>query len=925
MAWTSLPRRATALLTGSLLVGACAPRTAIPPPPLAPTELVPGESGTRTIRGDGEQVFAFDAREGDFIQVLVEQQGLDVVVSIYDAEGARIRAVSSRERRFGPELAWGITATSGLHEIRVRPASAEAPEGVYRVALETVRPSTDADRSLLELEGHWYAWANEMFEVAGRGEWDRAMEIYWQWLETAEEFDLRDGKQRDVAVGAVSLSRALWNNNVDREMAETMLSAAVDYLRRTQGESSYLAASTERMLADLYLGGNRREEAWALLANVVERLEAAPDSEPAELALALISIGRYHRQRNELPSAIDFLARGLARLEEELNGSLNTLLTIEDVILQTEFELANAYRLAGDLEGAKPMFDRATREDAFSRFSPPNAFDRLSIAASLWLDTGEYERLQDAVSRALRIGARFPLDVVRTRNMRRQSAEGYLLAGNHAVAETAYYEALAFEGGLPEAVARPAALVELRLGLAGLYVDQGHYRDANAVYREALSGELAIPSPDRGRIFRISADWSAMLRDLGLEVVTELEQWASGDRTSPPPTPPEDAIPALLEPGGLTRDQILRRLRPPYTRDLRTLWADLGAGDWSASSRCERCAIGFVWTRPDRLVLRVSATGAADAPVRYLLLGALDPNDEPAVYRLLGTLDLPSGDRPDATRLREAGDRLFMVTLVRTGEAWPRDHAERWYEAEDDGIVPASPYPDVFPDRENERAALLGEFASQAWRARRDALWRLAAMPGALGTDALVDRLVELLESENAQVAEAAIEGRGPALAFGREYPDYVQSLVELLISEGRINEPRALGAMVGSAYDAETAFSRSLADRAGPRLVPAATDLISGEIPHRRWNGLSLLGRVYERREMHGLAEAAAGEIRTAILASCTHAEISTARLAVQILGRIGSPADAGFLRELADSPRPAGFSIRSTALEAIEAIEAR
>src|SRR6185295_913196 len=88
-------------------------------------------------------------RHGESCEVVVTQDGVDVVVEVYAPDRARIASVDSPNGRHGDELVEVFATMDGTHEIVVRAIDRNEPAGAYEIKLGQRRDQA-ATRRLLE-------------------------------------------------------------------------------------------------------------------------------------------------------------------------------------------------------------------------------------------------------------------------------------------------------------------------------------------------------------------------------------------------------------------------------------------------------------------------------------------------------------------------------------------------------------------------------------------------------------------------------------------------------------------------------------------------------------------------------------------------------------------------------------------------------
>lgn len=121
------------------------------PPAAAQTPaqtLTASQRVERELKGDEAHAYGLDLKAGDYLQAVVEQKGIDVVVTLFGPGGEKIVEVDSPNGSQGPEPLSALAASAGTHRLEVRSLEAGAPAGRYEVRVEELRPSTprDADR-----------------------------------------------------------------------------------------------------------------------------------------------------------------------------------------------------------------------------------------------------------------------------------------------------------------------------------------------------------------------------------------------------------------------------------------------------------------------------------------------------------------------------------------------------------------------------------------------------------------------------------------------------------------------------------------------------------------------------------------------------------------------------------------------------------
>jgi CHAT domain-containing protein len=340
----------TALGTGTLLV-IC--QGSSPARPLAGWDdrtLSPGERGlslARGLRGGETHVYRLDLARDQFVDLTVDQQGIDVIVRLDGPDGQRQTEVDSPNGTLGPEPAPVLAGEPGLYRLMVRSLEPQAPPGRYVLRLGGVRMATPDDRALVAAERAWTR-GEELRRSGERASLKKALQLDRQALAGFRALGRQD-RAADVLYSLGDLHLGLRD-----EMA-----AHADYqqalaLFREQGRALEMGSTLNslgqvtRLLGrpgeavDLYQEAleihQRLEEhrgeavsltnlarAWAALGEVESALSCSERAlvlwrllgERAAEGVTLSNLGHLYGTLGDTRRALDFLQRALLLLEAE--------------------------------------------------------------------------------------------------------------------------------------------------------------------------------------------------------------------------------------------------------------------------------------------------------------------------------------------------------------------------------------------------------------------------------------------------------------------------------------------------------------------------------------------------------------------------------------------------------------------------------
>ena len=107
-----------------------------------------GKPLERELAGGQSHAYSVTLSAGQYLHVVVEQRGIDVVVTLFGPAGQKLLEVDSPNGDQGPESLRWIVVTAGLHRLEVRALEQAAKPGRYEVKLVELRAATSRDRDL---------------------------------------------------------------------------------------------------------------------------------------------------------------------------------------------------------------------------------------------------------------------------------------------------------------------------------------------------------------------------------------------------------------------------------------------------------------------------------------------------------------------------------------------------------------------------------------------------------------------------------------------------------------------------------------------------------------------------------------------------------------------------------------------------------
>jgi tetratricopeptide (TPR) repeat protein len=108
-----------------------------------------GKPIERQLAGGQSHSYRIALVSGQYLHMMVEQRGIDVVLTLFGPNGKKIVEVDSPNGTQGPEVVQLITEVSGVHRLEVRSLEKSAAPGRYEIRIEQLRTAMDRDRNLV--------------------------------------------------------------------------------------------------------------------------------------------------------------------------------------------------------------------------------------------------------------------------------------------------------------------------------------------------------------------------------------------------------------------------------------------------------------------------------------------------------------------------------------------------------------------------------------------------------------------------------------------------------------------------------------------------------------------------------------------------------------------------------------------------------
>ncbi|HEX5964903.1 MAG TPA: CHAT domain-containing protein [Pyrinomonadaceae bacterium] len=359
---------ATVLLCSTL---ACAQEASKQVPRLA--------DGRYALKGGESHSYSINLSAGQFLHATIEQQGIDVSVSLLKPDGSQISVSDSPNDRFGTEPALLIADLPGEYRIEVRAPNARASAAHYQIKIVALREATAADKQ--------HVTAQRAFDAAQKLRPQPAAtakrEAIAKYQEAIPLFQAAgDSYRQTLSLHTIGIAYLQLNEprNALRYFEEALASAQKIEDQRLEAQIETFLGGTLDVLGEISKSNAHFERARVLAGRLGDK--------PTQ-GSALNNIGKLHSDAGDFQRALDYYLQALP-LFDEIPARRAIALNNIGVAYNSlgESERALDY-LQQSLEILKPGPDRAA--EALTLHNIGYAYNRLA----------KYREAQDYYNEAL--------------------------------------------------------------------------------------------------------------------------------------------------------------------------------------------------------------------------------------------------------------------------------------------------------------------------------------------------------------------------------------------------------------------------------------------------------------------------------------------------------------------------------------------
>jgi CHAT domain-containing protein/Tfp pilus assembly protein PilF len=434
--------------------------------------LEKGQPVDRELSGGQSHSYQIKLSADRYLQLIVEQRGIDVAVTVFAPDGKQLLEIDSPNGTQGIEPVELIAQSSGNHRIEIKSLEKAAPAGRYEIKVVDLRKPTAKDRALVEAA----KMTSSYLALRNQGDYQAAKQVAEQALGLREKAFGTDSLEVAQVLNDLGL---LYVEAGDYAKAEAVLQRDLSIKEKKFGAEDAKVAMSLNTLGLLYSEKGDYAKAEAMLKKSLAMMEKKAGKEALDLAPVLNNLARTYQQTGDYVKAEPLFERALS-LRKKILGDAHP------DVARSLGNLAEVYFLKGDYGKAEPLLVNALKivEHALGK-EHPDVATYMSNLAALYYHKDDYGKAAALLEKALVIkekyaGANNPDLAIMINNL----ASLYSKKGDTANVEKMYKRALEIKEKTGGPNHPDVAFALNNLGL--FYSERKDYARAESFYLRGL-------------------------------------------------------------------------------------------------------------------------------------------------------------------------------------------------------------------------------------------------------------------------------------------------------------------------------------------------------------------------------------------------------------------------------------------------------
>ncbi|PWT88153.1 MAG: hypothetical protein C5B55_13590, partial [Blastocatellia bacterium] len=411
------------------------------------------------LSGGASHVYRTSLSAGQFVDLVGDQKGIDIVLVLFAPDGRKVIEVDSPNGSHGPEPLTFIAETTGDYRIEVRSLEKDAKPGKYEIKINEIHAAQPDDRNFVQAK----RLIAEAVNLASERKAESRPKALEKLVEATRVFRLIEDKKRKAS-GIQQIGGLYGSLEKDQEGAERLKEAGL----------LFEEAGLKRQAAIAYKDAADLRSSFTDALSYFEKSLALSESigDKDLVARVLGNMGSLYKDNGKMEQALEFLKRsvGLAaeigskEIEAVGLGNIGTVHALQG----RAFEALDNYQKAYVLEEA--LGNKSGMADNLNNMGIVRAQLGNTSEAIAFLERAVALNQSMGNKRGASVGL-FNIGIL------------YKGSGNNIKGMEYYQKSLALSESLGAKGNQAGALVNM----ADLYWEQGNYSQALSHAQKALS------------------------------------------------------------------------------------------------------------------------------------------------------------------------------------------------------------------------------------------------------------------------------------------------------------------------------------------------------------------------------------------------------------------------------------------------------
>lgn len=353
-------------------------------------QLEPAKPISQELAGNQAHYYRVKLTFDQYVHISVDQQGIDVVLTLFGPERNKIIEVDSPNGAEGPESVSCVAEVSGDYLIEVRSLEKTVRAGHYVIRIEELRAAYSSDRPLVEAVSLY----QQSISLREKREYREALPLAEQALSIREK---HLGPEHTDILSTLDLLGALYQMTRSLERAEAIYTRTVAISEKNFGPNHPNVAFYLDRLARIHETKANYSQAEVLLTRSLTIRENTFGREHLSVTESLRRLGWMYEDSGNYSKSEANYSRALAITEKVLGSE-------HPKVVEQIGSLAQVYSKRGDYEKAEGIYIRALEILGKTTGTETSSYaDYLGRLGWVYEALGAYSKAEQLFMRALTI------------------------------------------------------------------------------------------------------------------------------------------------------------------------------------------------------------------------------------------------------------------------------------------------------------------------------------------------------------------------------------------------------------------------------------------------------------------------------------------------------------------------------------------